>query len=87
MWNNASLLNGVAGFLVALALLVFGFAGVQLLLRSPLFPLREVTVIASDDDTVLLSAANPAGGIAAGERIVIAGVHSLTSGQVVKGTT
>ena len=44
MWNNARLLNAVAGFLVALALLVFCFAGVQLLLRSPLFPLREVTV-------------------------------------------
>ncbi len=40
--------------------------------------LREVTVMARDADTVILS-----GGIAAGERIVIAGVHSLTPGQVV----
>ena len=44
MWNNARLLNAVAGLLTALALLVFLFASVQLLLRSPLFPLREVTV-------------------------------------------
>ena len=44
MWNNARLLNAVASLLVALALLVFCFAGVQLLLRSPLFPLRAVTV-------------------------------------------
>ena len=44
MWNDARLLNAVAGLLTALALLAFLFAGVQLLLRSPLFPLREVTV-------------------------------------------
>ena len=43
--------------------------------------LHEVTVMARDSDTAILS-----GGIAAGERIVIAGVHSLTSGQVVKVT-
>lgn len=44
MWNNARLLNAVASLLVALAVLVFLFAGTELLLRSPLFPLREVTV-------------------------------------------
>lgn len=44
MWNNARLLNVIASLLIALALVVFLYAGMQLLLRSPLFPLREVTV-------------------------------------------
>jgi cell division protein FtsQ len=44
MWDNPRLLNAVAGALTALALLVFAFAALQLLLRSPLFPLREITV-------------------------------------------
>jgi hypothetical protein len=48
--------------------------------------LREVTVLARDEDTVTLSPANPAGNLSAGDRIVIAGVHSLTPGQVVKVT-
>jgi len=42
MWDNPRLLNALAGALTALSLLVFSFAGMQLLLRSPLFPLREV---------------------------------------------
>jgi cell division protein FtsQ len=42
MWDNPRLLNAAAGALTALALLVFAFAATQLLLRSPLFPLREV---------------------------------------------
>ena len=44
MWDNPRLLNAVAGFLTALALLVFAFAALQLLLRTPLFPLREIAV-------------------------------------------
>ena len=44
MWDNPRLLNAAAGFLTALALVVFGVAALQLLLRSPLFPLREVEV-------------------------------------------
>jgi len=44
MWDNPRLLNAVAGFLTALALVVFSLAALQLLLRSPLFPLRELTV-------------------------------------------
>lgn len=44
MWDNPRLLNAAAGALTALALLVFAFATVQLVLRSPLFPLREVQV-------------------------------------------
>ncbi len=42
MWDNPRLLNAAAGALTALALLVFAVAAMQLLLRSPLFPLREV---------------------------------------------
>ena len=44
MWDNPRLLNAVAGALTALALLVFAVGALQLLLRSPLFPLREIAV-------------------------------------------
>jgi RND family efflux transporter MFP subunit len=40
---------------------------------------REVTVGSREGDGIVVTS-----GIAAGERIVIAGVHSLTAGQVVK---
>ena len=42
MWDNPRLLNAAAGALTALALLVFAIGAVQLVLRSSLFPLREV---------------------------------------------
>ncbi len=44
MWDNPRLLNAIAGFLTALGVMAFAAAGVHLLLRSPLFPLREVAV-------------------------------------------
>lgn len=44
MWDNPRLLNAAAGALTALALVVFAVAAMQLLLRSELFPLREMTV-------------------------------------------
>src|ERR1700751_5419048 len=44
MWDNPRLLNSVAGLLVVVAALLFAFAGLQLLLHSPLFPLRELEV-------------------------------------------
>ncbi|MGH8689375.1 MAG: cell division protein FtsQ/DivIB [Burkholderiales bacterium] len=44
MWDNPRVLNAAAGFLTALALVVFAVAAMQLLLRSPLFPLREIEV-------------------------------------------
>jgi len=44
MWDNPRLLNAAAGALTALALMAFAVAGAQLLLRSALFPLREMTV-------------------------------------------
>lgn len=44
MWNNPRLLNALADLLVGVALLLFAYSGAQLLLRSSLFPLREVTV-------------------------------------------
>lgn len=44
MWDNPRLLNATANLLVALAALVFAYAGLQLLLRSALFPLREIVV-------------------------------------------
>ena len=44
MWDNPRLLNTAANFLAGLAALLFAYAGLQLLLRSPLFPLKEVVV-------------------------------------------
>ncbi len=45
MWDNPRLLNMLANGLIGLALTMFGFAATQALLNSPLFPLREVTVL------------------------------------------
>jgi cell division protein FtsQ len=44
MWHNPRLLNAAADFLLALCAAALLWAGLQLLLRSPLFPLREITV-------------------------------------------
>ena len=44
--------------------------------------LREVAVLSRDQDTMTIAA----GSLSAGDRIVIAGVHSLAPGQVVKRT-
>ncbi len=44
MWDNPRLLNSAANLLVGLAALLFAYAGLQLLLRSPLFPLKEIVV-------------------------------------------
>jgi cell division protein FtsQ len=44
MWDNPRLLNTAANALIAMAALLFAYAGLQLLLRSPLFPLREIVV-------------------------------------------
>jgi cell division protein FtsQ len=44
MWDNPRLLNIAANTLIGLAALLFAFAGLQLLLRSPLFPLKEIVV-------------------------------------------
>ncbi len=44
MWDNPRLLNMAANFLIGLAALLFAFAGLQLLMHSPLFPLKEVVV-------------------------------------------
>ncbi len=44
MWDNPRLLNTAAGFLAALAAALLLFGALRLLLRSPLFPVREVTV-------------------------------------------
>jgi len=44
MWDNPRLLNLTANLLIGLAALLFAYAGLQTLLRSPLFPLKEVVV-------------------------------------------
>lgn len=45
MWDNPRLLNAAAGALLALAVLLLLSAALQLLLRSTLFPVREITVL------------------------------------------
>jgi len=44
MWDNPRLLNIAAGFLVGIAVLAFCLAGMLMLLRSALFPVRTVEV-------------------------------------------
>ena len=44
MWDNPRLLNAVAGFLTALALVALSGAALVAFARTPLFPLREVQV-------------------------------------------
>ena len=44
MWDNPRQLNILAGFLVGLVVLAFSLTALQLALRSPLWPVREVTI-------------------------------------------
>lgn len=44
MWDNPRQLNAAANLLVALACVLLAYAALQAILRSPLFPLREVAV-------------------------------------------
>jgi cell division protein FtsQ len=44
MWDNPRLLNLAANLLFSLAVLLFAVSGLQLLLHSPLFPLKEIVV-------------------------------------------
>ena len=44
MWDNPRLLNATANALIGVAALIFAYAALQLLLRSPLFPLKEIVV-------------------------------------------
>ncbi|HXJ07863.1 MAG TPA: cell division protein FtsQ/DivIB [Burkholderiales bacterium] len=51
MWDNPRLLNMLAGFLVGLTGLAFALTGLQLAMRSPLWPVRDVTVQGSLEHT------------------------------------
>jgi len=44
MWDNPRLLNLASNVLIGIALTLFAYTGLQLLLRSSLFPLQEVVV-------------------------------------------
>ena len=44
MWDNPRLLNLASNVLIGIAMTLFAYMGLQLLLRSPLFPLQEVVV-------------------------------------------
>ena len=44
MWDNPRQLNILAGFLVGLVVLAVTLTGLQMAMRSPLWPVRDVTV-------------------------------------------
>jgi cell division protein FtsQ len=44
VWHNPRLLNTASGFLVGVAALVFAFVLAQVVLRSSLFPVREIRI-------------------------------------------
>ena len=52
MWDNPRLLNGAADLLIGVAALLLAYAGLQMLLRSPLFPLREIALQGELKNTV-----------------------------------
>lgn len=65
MWDNPRLLNTAANLLIGLAALLFAYAGLQLLLRSPLFPLKEIVVrgdLKNADATEIENAVDGVGG-------------------------
>ena len=66
MWDNPRLLNGTASVLTGLALAMLLAAGVHVLLRSPWFQLREVTVLGApahtDRDQIQRALQNAVGG-------------------------
>src|SRR6185436_2054813 len=65
MWDNPRLLNTAANALISLAALMFAYAGLQLLLRSPLFPLKEIVVrgdLRNADAVEIANAVDGAGG-------------------------
>ncbi len=65
MWDNPRLLNAAANFFIGLAALLFAYAGLQMLLRSPLFPLKEIVVrgdLEHADATEIENAVDRAGG-------------------------
>ena len=65
MWDNPRQLNTAANLLIGLAALIFAYAGLQMLLRSPLIPLKEIVVrgeLRNADASEIESAADGAGG-------------------------
>ena len=65
MWDNPRLLNLAANALIGLAALIFAYAGLQTLLRSPLFPLKEIVLrgeLRNADATEIDGAVDGAGG-------------------------
>ena len=65
MWDNPRLLNNTANALIALAALIFAYAGLQMMLRSPLIPLKEIVVrgeLRHADATEIENAVDGAGG-------------------------
>jgi cell division protein FtsQ len=51
VWDNPRLLNLIAGALVGVAALAFGVVGSLAVLRSELFPIREISVVSSLKNT------------------------------------
>jgi len=63
VWDNPRLLNAVAGALAVLAALIFAYGALQLLLRSPLFPLRDVVLLAEPRNASRVEIANALDGV------------------------
>ena len=51
MWDNPRLLNMAAGFFVGIAVMAFSLAALLALLRTELFPIREVVVASAPQKT------------------------------------
>jgi cell division protein FtsQ len=63
VWDNPRLLDATARVLVALAVLIFAYCALQLLLRSPLFPLRDVVLLAEPRNASRVEIANALEGV------------------------
>jgi cell division protein FtsQ len=62
MWDNPRALNAVANLLLALVAVLLAWTVLQLLLRSTLFPLREVTVLGTLGHTTRVEVERAAAG-------------------------
>ncbi len=63
MWDNPRLLNATASALTGFAVLIFAYCALQLLLRSPLFPLRDVVLLAEPQNADRVEIANALDGV------------------------
>jgi cell division protein FtsQ len=63
MWDNPRLLNLAANTLLGVVALILAYSALQLLLRSPLFPLRDVVLLAEPQNASRVEIANALEGV------------------------